>query len=282
MKWNRLSKTIMNGKKLVKNSKRLVQKNGPAIATGFSIACWTGSLILMGLEAPKAHKLWAEKKERDPEASKLELWAAVTPVLWKPAALAAAGAGAQVISLKMMNARVLAATSLATAAMSDRNAIYTATKELVGEEKAEEIREKAIGNKLEKEHKHVVEDSDMPFADDEKRPCSFSLTGQTFTSSPSKIKSGFEDAIDILAAEDSISLEDLVDSIGANEKMGRFKSCALTGNLSYNLWEHDGQGDARVRARDLLSYSLKPWTDENGRLGWYVDMRYRPNHYTKE
>lgn len=282
MKWNRISKTIMNGKKIFKNGKRLVKQHGPAIATGFSIACWTGSLILMGLEAPKAHKLWAEKKERDPEASKLELWAAVFPVLWKPAALAAAGAGAEIISLKMMNARVLAATSLATAAMSDRNAIYNAAKDIVGDEKAEEIREKATEKQVEKEGKRIVDEGELPFADDEKRPCCFGQTGQTFTSSPAKIKSGFEDAIDILATEDTISLEDVVDCIGANEKMGRFKSCALTGNLSYNLWEHDGQGDARVRARDLLGYDLRPWTDENGRLGWYVDMHYRPNHYTKD
>lgn len=281
MKWNKLSKTIIRGKKMVKDTTKIVKHHGPAIATFGSIFCWGSALVLMGLEAPKAHKIWAEKKERDPEASNLELAAAVAPVLWKPVALAAAGAGAEIISLKMMNARVLAATSLATVAMNDRNAIYNAAKEVVGDEKAEEIRSKATEKQMEKEGKHVVDDSAVPFAEDEKRPCSFGLTGQPFTSSPAKIKNGIEDAIDILASEDSISLEDLIDCLGANEKMGRVKSCAVTGNLSYNLWDHEAHGTARERARDMLDYDLKPWTDENNRLGWIVDMKHRPNHYTK-
>lgn len=279
MKWNKVSKTIIRGKKMVKNTTKIVKQHGPAIATIGSIFCWGSALVLMGLEAPKAHKIWAEKKERDPEASKLELAAAVAPVLWKPVALAAVGAGCEILSLKMMNARVLAATSLATVAMNDRNAIYNAAKDIVGDEKAEEIRSKATEKQMEKDGKKAILEDPQSFSEDEKRPCSFGLTGQPFTSSPAKIKNGIEDAIDILASEDSISLEDLVDCIGANEKIGRMKSCAVTGNLSYNLWEHDGHGTARERARDMLSYELKPWTDENGRLGWYVDMRYRPNHY---
>ena len=281
MKWNRVSKVFINGKKLIKNKSLSVKKHAPAIATGFSIFCWGSSLILMGLEAPKAHEVWNDKKERDPEATKLELAAAVAPVLWKPVALAALGAGGEIISLRMMNARVLAATSLATMAMNDRNAIYSAAKDIVGDEKAEEIRSKAAEKQSEKDGKKAVAEESQAFSEDEKRPCSFGLTGQPFTSSPAKIKNGFEDAIDILASEDSISLEDLIDCIGANEKIGRMKSCAVTGNLSYNLWEHDGHGTARERARDMLGYDLKPWTDENGRLGWYVDMRYRPNYYAK-
>lgn len=280
MKWNKVNTIFIKGKKLVKSKSLSVKKHAPAIATGVSIFCWGAALVITGLEAPKAHRIWAEKKERDPEASKLELAAAVAPVLWKPVALAAVGAGGEILSLKMMNARVLAATSLATMAMNDRNAIYSAAKDIVGDEKAEEIRKKAAEKQMEKDGKHVVTDGTQPFAEDEKRPCSFGLTGQPFTSSPAKIKNGIEDAIDILASEDSISLEDLIDCIGANEKMGRTKSCRLTGNLSYNLWEHDGHGSARERARDMLSYDLRPWTDENDRLGWYVDMRYRPNHYT--
>lgn len=282
MKWNRVSKVFINGKKLIKNKSLSVKKHAPAIATGFSIFCWGSSLILMGLEAPKAHEVWNDKKERDPEATKLELAAAVAPVLWKPVALAALGAGGEIISLKMMNARVMAATSLAAAAMSDRNALYTATKELVGDEKADEIRQKASEKQMEKDNRHYVADEgQIPFAEDEKRPMAFAMTGQNFTSSPAKIKNGIEDAIDILVSEDSITLEDLIDCLGANEKMGRSKSCAVTGNLSYNLWEHDASGSARERARDLLGYDLHPWTDENGRLGWSVDMKYRPNHYTK-
>lgn len=281
MKWNKVNKIFIKGKKLVKSKSLSVKKHAPAIATGVSIFCWGAALVITGLEAPKAHRIWAEKKERDPEASKLELAAAVAPVLWKPVALAAVGAGGEILSLKMMNARVLAATSLATMAMNDRNAIYSAAKDIVGDEKAEEIRNKATEKQMEKDNKKVIAEEHVSFSEDEKRPCSFGLTGQPFTSSPAKIKNGFEDAIDILASEDSISLEDLIDYIGANEKMGRMKSCALTGNLSYNLWEHDGHGSARERARDMLAYDLKPWTDENGRLGWYVDMRYRPNHYAK-
>ena len=281
MKWNKVSKIFIKGKKLVKSKSLSVKKHAPAIATGVSIFCWGAALVITGLEAPKAHRIWAEKKERDPEASKLELAAAVAPVLWKPVALAAVGAGGEILSLKMMNARVLAATSLATMAMNDRNAIYSAAKDIVGDEKAEEIRSKAAEKQMEKDGKKAVTEEPQTFSEDEKRPCSFGLTGQPFTSSPAKIKNGFEDAIDILASEDSISLEDLIDCIGANEKIGRMKSCALTGNLSYNLWEHDGHGSARERARDMLAYDLKPWTDENGRLGWYVDMRYRPNHYAK-
>ena len=281
MKWNKVNKIFIKGKKLVKSKSLSVKKHAPAIATGVSIFCWGAALVITGLEAPKAHKIWAEKKERDPEASKLELAAAVAPVLWKPVALAAVGAGGEILSLKMMNARVLAATSLATMAMNDRNAIYSAAKDIVGDEKAEEIRKKAAEKQIEKDGKKAVAEESQAFSEDEKRPCSFGLTGQPFTSSPAKIKNGFEDAIDILASEDSISLEDLIDCIGANEKIGRMKSCAVTGNLSYNLWEHDGHGTARERARDMLGYDLKPWTDENGRLGWYVDMRYRPNHYAK-
>lgn len=282
MKWNKVNKIFIKGKKLVKSKSLSVKKHAPAIATGVSIFCWGAALVITGLEAPKAHKIWAEKKERDPEASKLELAAAVAPVLWKPVALAAVGAGGEILSLKMMNARVLAATSLATMAMNDRNAIYSAAKDIVGDEKAEEIRGKAAEKQMEKDNKKVVTEEHGSFSEDEKRPCSFGLTGQPFTSSPAKIKNGIEDAIDILASEDSISLEDLIDCIGANEKIGRMKSCAVTGNLSYNLWEHDGHGTARERARDMLGYDLKPWTDENGRLGWYVDMRYRPNHYAKD
>ena len=281
MKWNKVSKIFIKGKKLVKSKSLSVKKHAPAIATGVSIFCWGAALVITGLEAPKAHRIWAEKKERDPEASKLELAAAVAPVLWKPVALAAVGAGGEILSLKMMNARVLAATSLATMAMNDRNAIYSAAKDIVGDEKAEEIRNKAAEKQLEKDNKKVINEESQAFSEDEKRPCSFGLTGQPFTSSPAKIKNGIENAIDILASEDSISLEDLIDCIGANEKIGRMKSCAVTGNLSYNLWEHDGHGTARERARDMLGYDLKPWTDENGRLGWYIDMKYRPNHYAK-
>lgn len=282
MKWNKIKATVNIGKKYINKGQKVIKNHGPALATGISMVCWFSSLAMMGLEAPKAHKVWEEKKAKDPDASKLELAAAVAPVLWKPVALAAGGATSEILSLKMSNARVMAATSLAAAAMSDRNAIYTATKELVGEEKADEIRQKATEKQLEKDKRHVAEEGrSFPFAEDEKRPMSFGLTGQGFTSSPAKVKNGIEMAIDILVSEDSISLEDLIDCIGANEKMGRSKSCAVTGNLSYNLWEHDACGGARERARDLLSYDLRPWTDENDRLGWIVDMKYRPNHYTK-
>ena len=281
MKWNKIKATVNIGKRYITKGQRVIKNHGPAIATGISMVCWISSLVMMGLEAPKAHMVWEEKKAKDPDASKLELAAAVAPVLWKPVALAAGGATFEILSLKMSNARVMAATSLAAAAMSDRNALYTATKELVGEEKADEIRQKASEKQMERDNRHYAADDQLPFAEDEKRPMTFAMTGQNFTSSPAKIKNGIEDAIDILVSEDSITLEDLIDCLGANEKMGRTKSCAVTGNLSYNLWEHDACGSARERARDLLSYDLRPWTDENGRLGWSVDMKYRPNHYTK-
>lgn len=281
MKWNKIKTTVNIGRKYINKGTKVVKDHGPAIATGISIGCWIGSLVMMGIEAPKAHQIWKEKAEKDPEASKLELAAAVAPVLWKPVALAAGGTAFEIFSLKMSNARIMAATSLAAAAMSDRNALYTTAKELVGEEKAEEIRQKASEKQMERDNRHYAAEGQLPFAEDEKRPMTFSMTGQNFTSSPAKVKNGIEMAIDILASEDSISFEDLIDCIGANEKMGRMKSCAVTGNLSYNLWEHDANGTARERARDLLEYDLRPWTDENGRLGWSVDMRYRPNHYTK-
>ena len=282
MKLAVMKNLVTNSKKIFKNGKSFAKNNAPAIATAASIICWTGALVTTAIKAPKMHEIIKDKKERDPEASKLELAAAAAPVMAAPAALAIGGAAMEIFSLKMSNARVAAAMSLAATAMADKNAVLEAAKDIVGEEKVDEIREKVTEKHLEKEGKSIVkDDGQLPFADDEMRPAIFGLTGQTFTSSPAKIKIGIEDAVDILASEDSITLEDLVECLGANEKMGRMKSCAITGNLSYNLWEHEGHGNPREKARDMLDYELKPWTDENGRLGWYVDMKYRPNHYTK-
>lgn len=274
MKWNRVSKVFINGKKLIKNKSLSVKKHAPAIATGFSIFCWGSSLILMGLEAPKAHEVWNDKKERDPEATKLELAAAVAPVLWKPVALAALGAGGEIISLKMMNARVLAATSLATMAMNDRNAIYSAAKDIVGDEKAEEIRHTANAKTAEKEGKKFIDDDigePAMSGDEEVRKIEFGLTGAAFYSSPAKIKKGMEDAIATFVSNDEICVNDIASYIGAptSEIGGMMMYTFNAGPYSTNIYE---------RARQQLRYELVPMEDEYGKLGWSLEMAYSPSY----
>lgn len=278
MKWNKLSKTIIRGKKLVKSKSLSVKKHAPAIATGVSIFCWGAALVITGLEAPKAHRIWAEKKERDPEASKLELAAAVAPVLWKPVALAAVGAGGEILSLKMMNARVLAATSLATMAMNDRNAIYNAAKEVVGEEKAEEIRGKAAEKKIEKEGKKVVKGDGFEVPGDEEiRKIIFGPTGAPFYSSPARIRKNMEDAITTLASADELCLADLEYYIGAPHG-------ELSQYLMYTFGGFAGPYTVKAyeRACEQLRYDLIPVEDDYGRLCWKMDMAYSPDYYCKQ
>lgn len=277
MKWNKLSKTIIRGKKMVKNTTKIIKHHGPALATATSILCWGSALVLMGLEAPKAHKIWAEKKERDPEASNLELAAAVTPVLWKPVALAAAGAGAEIISLKMMNARVLAATSLATVAMNDRNAIYNAAKEVVGDEKAEEIRKKANETASEKDRVKTVKDfgEDIP-GDQEVRKIIFGLTEAEFTSSPAEIRKAMADAASTLATNDEIQVSDIEYYLEApRSKLGQ--------HLMYTFAGFAGRSTSKTyeKAVEQLRYELIPVEDDFGKLCWRMNMVYLPDKYCK-
>lgn len=279
MKWNKVNKLIINGKKLLRNKSLSVKKNAPAIATGVSIFCWGSALVLMGLEAPKAHKIWAEKKERDPEASKLELAAAVAPVLWKPVALAAVGAGGEIISLKMMNARVLAATSLATMAMNDRNAIYSAAKDIVGDEKAEEIRNKAaenVGNKKHSVGKDIKDYSNDISGDQEIRKVVFGLTGAEFNSSPAEIRKNMADAAATLSTDDEISVSDIEYYLEApRSKLGE--------NLVYTFAGFVGRSTSKAydKAVEQLRYDLIPIEDDFGKLGWRMEMVYLPDKYCK-
>lgn len=278
MKWNKIKTTVNIGKKYINKGQKAIKSHGPAIATGISMVCWISSLAMMGLEAPKAHKVLEEKKAKDPDASKLELAAAVAPVLWKPVALAAGGATFEIVSLKMSNARVMAATSLAAAAMSDRNAIYTATKELVGEEKAEEIRQKATEKKIEKEGKKVVKGDglDVP-GDEETRKIIFGPTGVPFYSSPARIRKNMEDAITTLASADELCLADLEYYIGAPHG-------ELSQYLMYTFGGFAGPYTVKAyeRACEQLRYDLIPVEDDYGRLCWKMEMAYSPDYYCKQ
>ena len=278
MKWNKIKATVNIGRKYINKGTKVVKDHGPAIATGISIGCWIGSLVMMGIEAPKAHQIWKEKAEKDPEATKLELAASVAPVLWKPVALAAGGTAFEIFSLKMSNARIMAATSLAAAAMSDRNALYTTAKELVGEEKAEEIRQKATEKKIEKEGKKVVKGDGFEVPGDEEiRKIIFGPTGVPFYSSPARIRKNMEDAITTLASADELCLNDLEYYIGAPHG-------ELSQYLMYTFGGFAGPYSVKAyeRACEQLRYDLIPVEDDYGRLCWKMEMAYSPDYYCKQ
>ena len=278
MNWNSIKATVKIGKKYINKGTTLVKQHGPGLATGISIGCWIGSLVMMGIEAPKAHQMWEEKKEKDPEASKLELAAAVAPVLWKPVALAAGGTAFEIFSLKMSNARIMAATSLAAAAMSDKNTIYSAAKEIVGEEKAEEIRQSAAEKKIEKEGKKVVKGDGLEVPGDEEiRKIIFGPTGVPFYSSPARIRKNMEDAITTLASADELCLNDLEYYIGAPHG-------ELSQYLMYTFGGFAGPYSVKAyeRACEQLRYDLIPVEDDYGRLCWKMEMAYSPDYYCKQ
>lgn len=137
--------------KVVKHLKRLgrsLDKKKPQILMGSAISGYLAAICLAVKETPKAVQLIDEARDEDGNITKMD----AVKASWKcyiPAALATAGSTACAIaSCTISHKRNMALATAYAAAMTSAQEYKNTVLEVVGEEKAEEIRKAADKKKM--------------------------------------------------------------------------------------------------------------------------------------
>lgn len=219
--------------KLVKVVKSGVERKAPEILTGIGIAGMATTIVLAVKATPKAMELIEQREleiaERD-DADIRNLTAIETvKTAWKPyvpALLTGLGSTACLIGGISVSARRTAA--LATAYKISETALSEYKEkmiEVVGEKKAQAIKEKIDGEKLEKD---PVSKREVIITEKGNTLCYDMLSGRYFKSDIEKIKKAVNEINRQLTYDFYVSLNEFYDELGLPDTK-------LGGELGWNL-----------------------------------------------
>lgn len=230
-------------------------KKMPKILTGFGIAGFLTTVVLVAKAKPKADLLIDEAKALKAEELgvpqsersdiKLSAWETiktVTPVYWVPALTFILSTGAVVGSDIIVDRHVGALAAAYTLADVSLKEIHKKTIEAVGEKKANEIRAAVTEEKIRQAH---ISDDLKRFATENTNCTVFMapMTGQIFASRIEDVKEAFIRANHGINAGDDILLNDLLYDFNSNAidvaGVGRGVHEANVGNIFY--WEAYGE-----------------------------------------
>ena len=190
-----------------------LSKHSPEILIGLGVAGLLGTTILAVRETPKVLKL-LESKKNELDVEKLSVKDTVKTV-WKnyiPCAVLAVTSVACIIGASNISARRNAALA---AAYAIGNKAFSDYKEevinLLGEEKAKEIKEKVADKRLKE---NPVTNKEVFITESNEHLCYDEITGRYFRSSQNKIKEVQNILNDRLRDEMWISLNDLYYELG--------------------------------------------------------------------
>ena len=125
--------------KWLKSGGKLISEYGPQIAAVGSAVCFIGGVIFAAKESPEAFKALEEQKEINPDMNIMEKAATVVSRMPKTVTATATGLLLHILAWKKILAKLATVTSVAAVATQDNANLVKAAKEVVGQDKAEEI-----------------------------------------------------------------------------------------------------------------------------------------------
>lgn len=253
----------LNLSKVAKNMQHTLGKYSPQILTGIGVAGMITTVVLAVKATPKALELIEDKKE-ELDADKLTVVDTVKAA-WKPyipAAVTGVLSTVCIIGGNAVGTRRTAA--LAAAYKISETALHEykdAIVETVGEEKAKEVKEKVIQNKLDKNpvvEKQIIVTNKGTFL------CYDSLSGRYFQSDIETIRKAQNDINDYLFSEDYASLNMFYDFLGLEHtRLGaelgwKIDSGTLQIEFDSTLASDKSQGIAPGTPCLVLDYNVAP------------------------
>ena len=253
----------LNLSKVAKNMQHTLGKYSPQILTGIGVAGMITTVVLAVKATPKALELIEDKKE-ELDADKLTIVDTVKAA-WKPyvpAAVTGALSTVCIIGGNAVGTRRTAA--LAAAYKISETALHEykdAIVETVGEEKAKEVKEKIVQNKLDKNpvvEKQIIVTNKGTFL------CYDSLSGRYFQSDIETIRKAQNDINDYLFSEDYASLNMFYDFLGLEHtRLGaelgwKIDSGTLQIEFDSTLASDKSQGIAPGTPCLVLDYNVAP------------------------
>ena len=253
----------LNLSKVAKNMQHTLGKYSPQILTGIGVAGMITTVVLAVKATPKALELIEDKKE-ELDADKLTVVDTVKAA-WKPyipAAVTGVLSTVCIIGGNAVGTRRTAA--LAAAYKISETALHEykdAIVETVGEEKAKEVKEKVIQNKLDKNpvvEKQIIVMNKGTFL------CYDSLSGRYFQSDIETIRKAQNDINDYLFSEDYASLNMFYDFLGLEHtRLGaelgwKIDSGTLQIEFDSTLASDKSQGIAPGTPCLVLDYNVAP------------------------
>ena len=253
----------LNLSKVAKNMQHTLGKYSPQILTGIGVAGMITTVVLAVKATPKALELIEDKKE-ELDADKLTIVDTVKAA-WKPYVPAAVTGVLSTVCIIGGNAVGTRRTAaLAAAYKISETALHEykdAIVETVGEEKAKEVKEKVIQNKLDKNpvvEKQIIVTNKGTFL------CYDSLSGRYFQSDIETIRKAQNDINDYLFSEDYASLNMFYDFLGLEHtRLGaelgwKIDSGTLQIEFDSTLASDKSQGIAPGTPCLVLDYNVAP------------------------
>ena len=253
----------LNLSKVAKNMQHTLGKYSPQILTGIGVAGMITTVVLAVKATPKALELIEDKKE-ELDADKLTIVDTVKAA-WKPYVPAAVTGVLSTVCIIGGNAVGTRRTAaLAAAYKISETALHEykdAIVETVGEEKAKEVKEKVIQNKLDKNpvvEKQIIVTNKGAFL------CYDSLSGRYFQSDIETIRKAQNDINDYLFSEDYASLNMFYDFLGLEHtRLGaelgwKIDSGTLQIEFDSTLASDKSQGIAPGTPCLVLDYNVAP------------------------
>ena len=253
----------LNLSKVAKNMQHTLGKYSPQILTGIGVAGMITTVVLAVKATPKALELIEDKKE-ELDAGKLTVVDTVKTA-WKPyipAAVTGILSTVCIIGGNAVGTRRTAA--LAAAYKISETALHEykdAVVETIGEEKAKEVKEKVVQNKLDKNpvvEKQIIVTNKGTFL------CYDSLSGRYFQSDMETIRKAQNDINDYLFSEDYASLNMFYDFLGLEHtRLGaelgwKIDSGTLQIEFDSTLASDKSQGIAPGTPCLVLDYNVAP------------------------
>lgn len=249
--------------KFVKKSKNTIIKYAPQILAVAGAGCFVGATYCAIKETPQAMAKLEEKKALDPNMTPLQKLAVMGPEYKKTAALTVGGLACTGLAWKKENERFTEMAGLAATALAKNRKLEDAAAKVVGEEKAQEIVEKAR-----EEIPFDEDDPDINVPDEYRKvPCRIDMTGKTWWSCRKDLEDGMVQSIKDLKDKGWLMVEELYDNLNAGQ-------CDL--DSGWTISKSDGFGYDDEAAHQELGYHIEAWEDEYHRLGWVLILHHHP------
>lgn len=251
--------------KFAKASKKTLIKYAPQIMAVAGAGCFIAGTYCAIKETPKAMEKLEEKKKLDPDMSILQKGAVLAPEYKKTIACSVAGVFFTAGAWKIEADRFTEMAGIAATAFTNSRKLQEVTKEVVGEEKAKEIQDKAEEELPPWEGEDEINGKRRLDIPDEfkKVGCKLNTTGQEVYRSRHELEQGMEYNLEHLQKYGYLHIDTWGENLGADD---------FDLDVGWAVSKSDGFGYDPGDCEHELRYSIVPWEDKYHRLGWKLIM----------
>ena len=250
--------------KAATKSKNTIVKHGPQIMAVAGAACFIGATICAVKETPKAMAKLEEKKALDKNMTNLQKMAVLAPEYKATIVCTAAGIIFTGLSWRFEAKHVATLTAALGGAVKEKDAIIEASKEIVGEEKTQEVvakaeEIKADDDEIQAASAGIFSTDDIPYLFRFDNGTEQWMTWADF-------KRGTNNAIDTAAKDRGITEADYFRSFGViNEQK-------ITNYMTNYGWQPSAQACA-------LCENSRDWYEWASEVGEYTAELFEYDHY---